>query len=360
MILHIIDSLNRGGKEILLLDICRNRLDDNLCVVSLKGGELENDFKNSGIPYFRIQRRHYFDIFALIRLHNLIKERNIKVIHCHQGLDGIYANFACLFLNVKIVFSIHARPDSLKEKILTYLLKIRSDFIIYVSHSLYNELNKENFIKRTSNRSIVIPNGVDFSKIPEHFKKPDSLEISTLCMIANFTKAKDQLTVCRAFKILSRNFSGLKMIFVGSFAKENFPNYAKCLDYVRINQLTDRVVFSGKTPNPFETLMNCDIFILSSNFESFGIALIEAMGMGVPSIVCDIPSLVEITDNGTKAMVFQRGNPLDLAEKIQFLINHKNERNQMGESGKTFVHNKFNIQNHVCLLYDLYDKMITQ
>ena len=45
-------------------------------------------------------------------------------------------------------------------------------------------------------------------------------------------------------------------------------------------------------------LKSLDIFIFSSLNESFGIAVIEAMLSGIPVVLTDIPTLLEISDNG--------------------------------------------------------------
>ena len=63
-VLHFLDSLNRGGAETLVLDVCRNaeRCGLNLTFVASGGGDLEKDFENSGVEYIRLQRRLPVDL----------------------------------------------------------------------------------------------------------------------------------------------------------------------------------------------------------------------------------------------------------------------------------------------------------
>ncbi len=73
-VLHLLDSLNRGGAETLVLDICRNADSGglNLTFAASGGGELEAEFENSGVEYFRLQRRLPIDPNLIRQLRKII------------------------------------------------------------------------------------------------------------------------------------------------------------------------------------------------------------------------------------------------------------------------------------------------
>ena len=70
-------------------------------------------------------------------------------------------------------------------------------------------------------------------------------------------------------------------------------------------------------------LSQSDLFCLPSVVEGFGIATIEAMASGLPSVLADIPVSHEITKAGQGAIFFEPGNIADLAMQINKLINNK-------------------------------------
>lgn len=59
-------------------------------------------------------------------------------------------------------------------------------------------------------------------------------------------------------------------------------------------QLEGRVRFAGYVEDPHSLLSESDIFLMPSRFEGFGLALVEAMAVGLPSVVSDLPGIKEV------------------------------------------------------------------
>jgi hypothetical protein len=64
-VLHLLDSVNRGGAETQVLDICRNasRFGLEMTLVTAGGGVLENDFRDSGVEFIRLDRKLPVDVY---------------------------------------------------------------------------------------------------------------------------------------------------------------------------------------------------------------------------------------------------------------------------------------------------------
>lgn len=63
--------------------------------------------------------------------------------------------------------------------------------------------------------------------------------------------------------------------------------------------IAERVLMPGFVPNPYAWLARADLFVLSSRWEGFGLALAEALALGIPSVATDCPSGPgEILDGG--------------------------------------------------------------
>ena len=63
-----------------------------------------------------------------------------------------------------------------------------------------------------------------------------------------------------------------------------------------------------------------DIFVFPSHAEAFGIALIEAMAAGLPTVSSNSEGVLDITVNGETGLLFESKNASDLFEKISELI----------------------------------------
>jgi len=82
--------------------------------------------------------------------------------------------------------------------------------------------------------------------------------------------------------------------------------------------------------------------------------LYQYMLMAKPVVVSNCTSLVNIVEAEKIGLVFQSGDPMDLAAKIRLLYQDKNLAKEYGESGKNAVHNKYNWAKNTKRLNDLY------
>ena len=137
-------------------------------------------------------------------------------------------------------------------------------------------------------------------------------------------------------------------------------------DYQRMPELIsdapDNAEFLGhldrKALNRF--YHNCRIFVLPSVcFEGFPSVLIEAMQNGIPIICSRIGGLPEIVEDGKTGMLFEPGNPNDLAKKIQHLWDKPDVRHKMGIAGRNKVLNEYSPQQYYDHLMNIYKQAFT-
>jgi len=92
-----------------------------------------------------------------------------------------------------------------------------------------------------------------------------------------------------------------------------------------------------------DLLTACDLLILPSQVESFGVVFLEAWAKGKPVIGARIPAVEEMIDNGEDGFLVPYGDPLSLAAAAIKLIKDPEWRKTMGEKGKLKVHHCFEI-----------------
>ncbi|HEY0082299.1 MAG TPA: glycosyltransferase family 4 protein, partial [Pyrinomonadaceae bacterium] len=96
------------------------------------------------------------------------------------------------------------------------------------------------------------------------------------------------------------------------------------------------------------------IFVFSSRRDSFGVAVVEAMLAGVPSIVSDIGALLEVTNGGEYASVFRTGDADDLARRLLELAEDRARRERLAEAARHWAAARFGIEAHLANLLKLY------
>jgi glycosyltransferase involved in cell wall biosynthesis len=105
------------------------------------------------------------------------------------------------------------------------------------------------------------------------------------------------------------------------------------------------VRFTGKVPhNKIPMYFNqMDIVVIPSvlDSESFGVAAVEASACEKPVVVSNVGGLVEVIQDGVNGLVAEPKNALDLAEKIEVLIENVDLRKKLGKEGRKIALEKY-------------------
>lgn len=363
-VLHVLDSLKRGGAETLALDVCRNASRNNLdlCVAITGEGDLETDFVNSGVDVIKLKRRLPIDLNVVVRLRRAIKKRKIRIVHAHQAVEGVHAYLAALGTDAKLVLSFHGFvPDKKNRQTLNFLIP-RAARNVAVSRELLCWLAAEDF--DVSRNFTVIYNGVDERRLqPENLNLRADLKISpnafVIGMIGNFyaQPRKDQMTLCRALPRVFEKISNARCLFVGGFETGAEAKFAEAVKFCKQNNILDKTLFLGRRADVPDILATLDVFALSTLHEGLPIAVIEAMLARAPCILSDIAPNLEISRNGEFAEIFETANAADLSEKLIALAGSENRRFDLRERAYNYAKKEFSIEKHIADLKRLYESL---
>ncbi len=122
--------------------------------------------------------------------------------------------------------------------------------------------------------------------------------------------------------------SNLKLLVVGKGAEERYLNMAR--DWGIVN----RVIFAGVTRKVEDYYLASDIFAMPSRFDTFGLAVLEAMMAGLPVIITQRVGARDLVNSGLQGFVLSEDpSPGDVAEKLAVLMEKEN-RLKMGENAR--------------------------
>ena len=149
----------------LELDVCRNARASglDLSFAATGGGTLEEDFKDSGVTFFRLNRRLPFDLQVVAKLRKIIKANDFDIIHSQQAVAAIHAYFAASGLKCRHVLSFPGFYSDAKNRLTTKFLVPRMSANISCSKGLLEWLEQSE--KLDVSRFQMIYNGVDTRRI---------------------------------------------------------------------------------------------------------------------------------------------------------------------------------------------------
>src|SRR5205085_2816052 len=232
---------------------------------------------------------------------DVIKNNNLDLLHVHYAIPHASAAFMAKKIlepegkKIPVITTLHGTDITLVGRDKTYAPVVafsinRSDAITAVSNDLRDETRKIFHIEKDIQ---VIYNFVDvqrFTRKPiDAFKKviaPNGERI--LLHASNFRKLKRVEDVVEIFYNVNKEVSS-KLLFVG-----DGPERQAAEQLSRKLNICDQVQFVGKQEQMEDILAIADLFLLPSEYESFGLAALEAMAAGVPVVSTNVGGLKEI------------------------------------------------------------------
>ena len=123
----------------------------------------------------------------------------------------------------------------------------------------------------------------------------------------------------------------------------------------------DMVEFTGLLPHDrtVETIKGARFLIFSSEwYETFGLTMIEAFACGVPVICSRMGAMKEIVEDGRTGLHFAPGDSQDLAEKVEWALNHPERMHEMGKEARREYERKYTAEKNYPRLMEIYQHAI--
>ncbi len=286
------------------------------------------------------------------KVKQILQEENFDVIHLHEPLMPALPLTVLAYSDAVNVGTFHAFAES---HIGYYYLR---PFLRYV----LNKLDGRICVSRPALEFIsqyfkgdyeIIPNGIDLSRFEQPTEPIPSLQDGKLniLFVGRFGERRKGLKyLLRAFSTIKRQVPDVRLIIVGKGEAKGY------LRYLRRNEIQD-VIFAGyvsdeELPRYYRS---SHIFCApSTEGESFGIILLEAMASGLPVIASDIPGYASVLQHGKQGLLVEPKNREALALALMRLISDARLREQMGESGraKAAEYNWDRVAQRVLAYYD--------
>jgi N-acetyl-alpha-D-glucosaminyl L-malate synthase BshA len=282
----------------------------------------------------------------------------LDILHVHYAIPhaiSAYLAKQILQSKLKVITTLHGTDITLVGRDESYLPITKfgievSDGVTAVSRWLKEETAK-NF--HTDKAIEVIPNFVD----PARFRRtsPSFLaapEEKLVCHVSNFRPVKRVMDVVETFRRIQEKVPS-KLIMIG-----DGPDRSRAEAFARDHDLRDRIVFLGNVPNLEEVLGACDLFLLPSNAESFGMAALEAMTSEVPVIATRAGGLPEVVDDGVTGYLLPVGDVEAMAERGIEILSDDGLRRRMGKRARELAVERFDEQKIVPLYRELYSRVL--
>lgn len=295
------------------------------------------DFFSQNLYYHEVSVKSYplfqyppYELALASKMVDVVLNEKLDLLHVHYAIPHASAAFMAQQIlkekgyEIPFITTLHGTDitivgkDAANEPVVTFSIN-RSDGVTAVSE----DLKKDTLELFDITRHIeVIPNFIDLDRFrkhsKEHFKKaicPNGEKL--IVHTSNFRKVKrveDVLaTFCEVRKVVPS-----KLLLIGDGPeREKMEELARdiCIEDIR---------FLGKLEAVEEVLSVSDLFLMTSEKESFGLAALEAMACEVPVISTNAGGLPELNKDGVSGFVCEVGDVETMVKKAIHVLDNNN------------------------------------
>lgn len=331
--------------------------------------ELEkNNIKVIIAPVLKLYRK----MFTPVNIIKFIKEyktgiKTLDKLHKEYNFSLVYSHTLAALIGIlfakkrKIKHLWHVQEIIAKPKIFNTafkkILSIKSNHkIVYDSKETMDFWIKKN--KELTEKSEFVWNGIDVEKkvnsseseiqnIRKDYFHTNDNEI-VISLVGRINSWKGQQLLLKAFHILAKKHSNLKLVFLGSAPPNQEFFEINLKEKIKEYKLENKVVIIPFQEEIWKFWDSIDIAVVpSTEPEPFGLVVIEAMLAKKPVVASNHGGPTEIVLHNETGFLFEPNNENSLAEHLERLILDSELRKSFGEKGYQRAKNVFSLENHV-------------
>jgi len=355
-IIHFIFNLGRGGAETMVVTVINGLPEYSHVVVTLfPMNHFGDDLQCDKLICLNLK-----SLFALplgfFKFRSVIKKEKPALIHTHLFWPTTIARLATP-RKIPLVTTIHAFIATSVEykkwfiKLIDKLTyRLRKSVILADAQGALDEYFS--FLKLKPYKAYCPYTFVDVERFNvanlSNVVKPDN--IFRLVSVGALRKQKNQIYLIEALSKIKDQPVELHIYGTGDLQ----PMLQQ-----KINDTGARVFLKGEVKNIHEIIPQYNLYVMSSTYEGFSLAVLEAMAMGMPLLLSDMPSFKE--QCGDTAIYFNLHDVNTLVDKILLLCKSpQSELTQMGQNALQRVLSNYTLQHHLSRIRVIYTDTLNE
>jgi L-malate glycosyltransferase len=360
-ILHISSAKTFGGDERHLVDLCRElAARGHEVFVALRPSSEWQD-RLSFLPpenIFHVSIRNSFGMLSAKRIGRFIQKNQIEVVHAHVARDYLAASVAARAAgNVKLVLTRHV-VFALKPFHRFALRNVSA--VIAVSGRVRLQMEKifpPEKIRLISNGLDLFHEAAAKDLAAAEFRAFHNIpgDAPLVVTLGELIILKGQRDFVLAANEVIKTVPDCRFVVAGkdNSMDQRFRRELKRL--VRVFGMEDRFIWLDWLDDISPLLAAADVFVSPSHSESFGLAILEAMAVGTAVVATATDGALEIIPD--KSALVPIRDPLAMAEKIVWYLQHPDERQELGRTLANTAHDSFGLQQMIDATESVYREL---
>jgi glycosyltransferase involved in cell wall biosynthesis len=349
-IVHVVYSLEMGGAEILVAQLCRLQRSHGhqVSVMAYSNlGTLGEALRSEGVIVTVLGEAPFAKTF--FRFVSELRRLRPDVVHCHNPAPTLQAAIPARLAGARCVVSTRhslvAPPYERGAEIAYNIVAQFCDWVVGICDVTCENLRHTPWASR--DRIVRVYNGVD----PVEPAEPPAKNGFTLLFVGRLAPVKNLSTLVRATALALPRLPDLKLWLVGH-------GHERELLEALVHELgiANSVTFWGERLDVAGFFRAADVYCMSSVSEGLPMSLLQAMSVGLPSIVTDVGGMAEVVRNSHAGLTPAVGDAAAMADAIVALASDETRRRLFAENACTAYNENFTLERMDQAYMSLYSR----
>ena len=350
-IAHVVDSMEVGGVETLVAQMCTMQRDmghEPIVLVIGSVGPLGKRLLSEG---FDVRATSVGRLpGAVWKFYRVLSQLHPDVVHLHNPTPTSFASIAAKAARVRCVVSTrHGLAGNPRRRLteLKYGLSSRfCDRIVGICDATVMNLKEAH--PSQSKKMVRIYNGILPIVMPPRVQWP-AKQGFTLLYVGRLAVVKNLSFLLEAFGLALQTNSSLRLWLVGDGSeRRTLEELAHQLG------VASNITFWGEQLDPAPFFSAADAFIMSSTSEGLPISLLQAFSIGLPAIVTDVGGMAEAVRLTKAGLIVSKTDPAGMSEAILRLSGSAQEQALYGKNALVGFETQFTLRAAVSAYEELY------
>jgi len=323
--------------------------------------EITSHYPGKAGQIFSIKMTGRFDFSVIGKLCEVIRQRQIHIIHTHGYKSDILGLIAAKKTGIKCVSTPHGFGQNIDLKLRSFIklgcYALRHfNRVAPLSIQIYQDLVDMGV---PAKKLAYIQNGVDLSELDDFIKLkniPQNPITSGkhIGFVGQMIPRKGINEMLMIFNQLWQEDNTLTLSLLGD--GEQLPELER---FAKTLSSADHIKFLGFRLDRLEMMSTFDLFVMTSTLEGIPRCLMEAMAMELPVAAYDIPGIDQLVEHGKTGLLAKPGDRASLVAHWTTLLYDESYAQQLAVKGRQFVQEKYSAARMANEYIDLFHRLLS-
>jgi glycosyltransferase involved in cell wall biosynthesis len=355
---QLIWSLDVGGAERVAVALAEN-LDRTkyqpMVICQNHEGHLAKQLKDIGVPVIALNKKPGLDFKMLRNLVRVLRQEDVDILHTHLFGASFWGRLAARIAGVRCVV-VHEHGMQPWRGSLHFLV----DRVLAGAACRFlfaSEKVRDTYIEKTGvsvDKCGLVPNGVPC--VNENGQREESRaemgwagDDRIIVSVGRLSREKGHAYLVRAFADVHATHSDTRLILIG-----DGPERASLETLVKERQLGAAVFFAGTQDNVSTWLAGADLYVQPSIREGLSLAILEAMGAGLPVVATRVGDVEKIIRDGHSGYLVSPEDSIELSSSMCNVLDNLPDLDALRQAAQKIVRDEYSVEAMVRYVEALY------